>query len=180
MGFAGKRSSGRLGVMDEGGKWVRTAGWRARGGPFLTTYPEVGFRFLPEPPPDVRTFQNRRVSVSFNHNSPAINHRAVCVIAVNIPVPAEVFVPDLSSRLLLIRFCWAVPAVQRGPLCLARLPPPLTIIKKNDANVVSESTPEWRRECKADAAQLPGEPPPPARSRPQPRVINQHGLLPDG
>lgn len=52
---------------------------------------------------------------SFNPTSPAINHQAVCVIAINILFPAEVFVRDLSSRLFLIRFCWAAPALWAPP-----------------------------------------------------------------
>lgn len=65
-------------------------------------------------------------------------------IAINIHFPAEVFVLDLSSRFFLIRFCRAAPAVELGGghhFCLAHLAPPtITIIRKNDTNVGSEST----------------------------------------
>lgn len=59
-------------------------------------------------------------------------------IAINIHFPAEV-VHYLSSRFSLIRFCRAAPAGAEAVfVCL--IWPPLTIIKKNDTNVGSEST----------------------------------------
>lgn len=71
--------------------------------------------------------------------------------------PPVVFVHDLSSCLFLIRFCWAAPVAERGRFCLWLILPLLTIIKKNDTNVGSESTSVWRDQCE-------GRPRPPSQS----------------
>lgn len=167
MGLVGKKSPGSLGVMDEGGKWVRTTGWWARGHVFLTTHASCLFTCLSSSCQQWDSaLRPSRTSgppqSSLNPTRPAINHQAVCVIAINILFPAEVLVHDLSSRLFFIRVCWAAPVVEGGPFCVARLPPP-TIIKKNDTKVGSEGTSMWRNGFKGGrvgAGQPPREDPP--------------------
>lgn len=186
MGLVGKKSPGSLGVMDEGGKWVRTTGWWARGHVFLTTHASCLFTCLSSSCQQWDSaLRPSRTSgppqSSLNPTRPAINHQAVCVIAINILFPAEVLVHDLSSRLFFIRVCWAAPAVE-GARFVWLASPPQQLLRKMTQRWEVKVPQCGEMGLKAGGwapASLP-ERTPPTCSRPQPGVINQRAPRPDG